>query len=263
MFKLLIKRFLLAIRFFPSITEPCRLIENPEQLGKAAPFFPVVGFFFGILAMACYQSFSFWFGPELACFLALLVLILFYNGGRFWGCLRVADRLLITRRWTFENRKRIRLERGTFRVIFLFFILVLKFFALLHVGEGWIPSMLVLLPTVSAWSYVYLAHSIASASKAEFGPFPHIKFVGNLQFWGATFFTTAIAIFFMGLEGLFLLMFLSLGTVIFERYVVNRNKKFLGNVLGVMLESSEVGLLLVVILMRDGFLTSTSMSVLA
>lgn len=263
MFNLLVKRFLLAIRFFPSITEPSRLTESPEQLGKAAPFFPVIGCFFGILAMTCYQSFSFWFGSEIGCFLALLVLILFYSGGRFWMCLRVADRLFVTRNWTFENRKLIRLERGTFRVIFLFFILALKFLALLHVGEGWIPSMLVLLPTVSAWSYIYLAHSLASASDAGVGPFPHIKFVGNLQFWGANFFTTAIAIFFMGLEGLFLLMFLSLGTVIFERYVLNRNKKFLGSVLGVMLESIELGLLLVVILMRDGFLTTTSMSVLA
>ncbi len=263
MFNLLVKRFLLALRFFPSITEPCRLNENPEQLGKAAPFFPVAGFLFGILAMACYLSFSFWIGTEIACFFALLVLVFFYNGSRLWGCLRVADRLFITRRWTFEDRKYIRLERGAFRAIFLFFIFALKFFALLHVGEGWIPSMLVLLPTVSAWSYIYLAHSLASASEAEFGPFPHIKFVGNLQFWGATLFTTAIAIFFMGLEGLFLLMFLSLGTVIFERYVVNRNKKFLGGVLGVMLESSELGLLLTVILMRDGFLSPTSMRLLA
>ncbi len=263
MINLLVKRFLLAVRFFPSITEPCRLTENPEQLGKAAPFFPVVGFFFGVLAMACYLSFSFWLGTQIACFFALLVLIFFYNGGRIWGCLRVADRLLITRRWTFEDRKLIRLERGAFRVIFLFFIFSLKFFALLHVGEGWIPNILVLLPTVSAWSYIYLAHSLAASSRDEFGPFPHIKFVGNLQFWGATLFTTAIAIFFMGLEGLFLLMFLSLGTVIFERYVVNRNKKFLGSVLGVMLESSELGLLLIVILMRDGFMTSTSMGLLA
>ncbi|GEM_PF-2287030 len=259
MFYLLVDRFFLALRFFPFITEPYRSIESPEQLGKAAPFFPVAGFLIGIFAMACYLSFSFWFGAKLSCFLALMVLIFFYNGRRFLGCLRVGDRLLISRYWTFENRGIIRLEQGTFRVILLFLIFALKFFALLHVGEGWIPSMLALLPTVSAWSYIYLAHSLASASDKEFGCFPHFKFVGNFQFWSATLFTTAIAIFFMGLEGLFLLMFISLGTVIFERYLVNRNKKYLGNALGVMLESSELGLLIIAILMRDGFLTSTSM----
>ena len=58
-------------------------------------------------------------------------------------------------------------------------------------------------------------------------------------------------------------MFLSLGTVVFERFVINRNKKFLGNILGVMMEVNELGLLLIAILMRDGFLARTTTGIMA
>jgi cobalamin synthase len=263
MIRLLGQRCLLAIRCFSSITQYSSLIDDPEERCKSTSFLPVAGFFFGSLAMVCYLAFAFWFGTGFACFISLSVLTFFYSGGRLYGCLRVADRILISKGWTFKNRNRIRSERGSFRSVFLFFILTLKFFALLHVGQGWIPNMLVLMPTISAWSYIYLAHSLASTQAEEVGPFLHIRFVGNFQFWVGTIFTTAVATFFMGLEGLFFLMFLSLGTVVFERFVINRNKKFLGNILGVMMEVNELGLLLIAILMRDGFLARTTTGIMA
>ena len=83
-----------------------------------------------------------------------------------------------------------------------------------------------------------------------------MRSVKGKQFWGATFFTTLVAGVFMGLEGLFLLMFISLWTEILDRWVVTRPRQILGPMVGVVMELNEILLLLGLIVMRKGFALS-------
>ena len=232
--------------FFGSFIDPKP--ENPEKQGHAAIYFPVVGFIFGIGFMVSYYLVSRIANAQWSCFLVMGLMIWIFNGRMYFDCMGFVDA------WNLRPG----LEKDVVRGLLVFTLFTLKFLALTHLGEGWILRMLVLTPTLSCWSLVYLTHSISSNLSNTKNRLVYASFVQVREFWGATLFTTLIAGTFMELEGLFLLMFMSIWIAIFERWVLLEKKFPLKHLAGTVMELNEILVLLGAIALRKGFIFSAS-----
>lgn len=223
---------------------------GPEDLGRSTIYFPLVGFILGLGLMVCYYSLAGLLGQEVVCLLILFLMFLFFNGKQYRACAGFMEYLSGA---NFRPEPSAASGDGVFRVTVIFFLFMLKFLALLHVGRGWMPGMLVLLPTFSCWSLVYLNHSLAYTAPADNGPAAYLRFVKAREFWGATFFTTVAAVLFLELKGLFFLMLVSLWTAVFERLFLLKRRGPVDAAMGVVMELNEIFLLLTAIVMRKGF----------
>ena len=237
------------LSFFSAFTQNR---QPPERLGEASLYFPLVGFIFGLSFMLIFATVSRVADVEWACLSVLAFMIGVFTGRQYQSCFKFVG---ILGEQDEEREKGNVVVLDIIRVLFVFGLFMLKFLALTHLGKGWILGMLVVVPTVSCWSKVYLWYSFV-IDVPEMRGSSSIRFVGGLEFWGATIFTTLVVGVFMGLEGLFMLMFISLWTAILERWVVSKPVEAFQSFVGVAMELNETLLLLGLIAMRKGFAIS-------
>ncbi|MFQ5672627.1 MAG: hypothetical protein ACE5G9_05990 [Nitrospinales bacterium] len=255
MFSQQAKHFLVAFRHLSFLSAGPSSPADPEELGHSTIYFPLVGFLLGLGLMVFYYGLSGVLGHEVVCLLILFLMFLFFNGKQYRACVGFMEHLSgPAPRPAGESAAAF--GNDVSRIAVLFFLFMLKFLALLHVGEGWMAGMLVLLPTFSCWSLVYLNHSLAFTAMANNARVPYLRFVKAREFWGATFFTTVAAVLFLELKGLFLLMLVSLWTAVFERLFLLKRGGPIDAALGVVMELNEIFLLLMAIIMRKGFLAA-------
>lgn len=229
---------------------------SPEVLGRSFIYFPMVGFVFGTGLMISYYLLSHFLDEEVACLFLLLLMFLFFDGKQHKAFLLFLKSAVKPKRP--PEGQAPEPTDDPLALSALFFLLMLKFLALVHIGKGWILSILVLIPTFSCWSLVYFSHSLGFSSLAKTERFSHLRYVRAREFWGATFFTAAAAALIMELEGLFFLMFVSLWTALFERFFSPKRPESADAVLWTVAELNEVSMLLVALIMQKGFSMMTS-----
>lgn len=250
--------FQLAFRHLSGYFFDPGISESPQKQGQSALFFPLVGFFVGLGLAGIFTLFSLVLEFSWACFGVVLAAIPVYGGNRYsviadmikgWGMerkLASAEILDNTHSWNVW-------------VIFVpFCLFMLKFLALSHIGKGWIGSILILMPVFSCWSFVYLVHSLAYSKESPVGSLVYVRFIRTREFWGATIFTTAAAILFFKMPGVFLLMLVSFNTALLERFVTYKKEVDVRFILVTVMELNEVWILLVALAMRKGFSFATT-----
>ena len=191
---------------------------------------------------------------EWSCLSVLVFMVGIFTGRQYQSCLSFVG--VLGEQVREREKENVVLALDIIRVLFIFGLFMLKFLALTHLGKGWILGMLVVVPTVSCWSKVYLWYSFA-LDVPKIKESSYMGCVGGLEFGGATVFTTLVVGVFMGLEGLFMLMFISLWTAILERWAVSKPSEAFQSFVGVAMELNEILFLLGLIAMRKGFAIST------
>lgn len=203
--------------------------------------------------MVSYYLLSHFLDEEMVCLFLLLLMFLFFDGRQHKAFLFFLKSAAKPKRPPEGQAPELSLTDDPLAFSALFFLLMFKFLALVHIGKGWISGILVLMPTFSCWSLVYLSHSLGFSALAKTERFSHLRYVKTREFWGATFFTAAAAALIMELEGLFFLMFVSLWTALFERFFSPRRPENADAVLWTVAELNEVSTLLVALVMQKGF----------
>ena len=251
-----IELFGIAFRHLSFLWPLRKTQEDPKKLGEASLYFPLVGTFFGSGLILIYILISVISKGNSSCLIVLAVMIIVFTGRQYQNCFKFVG--ILGHQDETENQKieNFNLALDIARVLLVFGLFMLKFLALTHLGKGWLFGMLIIVPTVSCWSKVYLCHSLSNGLP-DSSEFSYMCFVRDREFWGATWFTTVIVGVFMELEGLFLLVFLSLWTAGFERWIISKQPEIFGPVVGLAMELNEVLLLLSLIVMRKGFAFST------
>lgn len=239
-------RFVTAFHYLVLSKTP----ENPEDMGRAFIYFPLVGFILGAGLSAFYYVLSRILDENPASFLTLAVMFLLFRRKS-----QDADaNYICSEPGTVAAPSVFSVKGGdALRISAPFFFFMLKYLSLTHIGRGWALGMLILLPTFSCWSLVYFTHSLVFSSTGESGPSGFYHFVRVREFWGASFFATAASVLFMELKGLFLLMFVSLWTAVFERFLLPKRRESLDAVLWTVRESNEVLVFAAAIVMRKVF----------
>lgn len=247
------KLFWIAFRRLSFLSQQPLYSESPEKLGQSAIYFPPVGFIFGLGFSGVYFISAKILPDEFTCLLILLLMGL-RSGGRSAGDFMetvksLAEKAPVLNRFWLEavSGPRVWGFAG------LVGLLTVKYLSLLHIGGGWVYPILVLSPTLSAWSRVYLSHSLAFTSMAHLPALNELRFVKMKEFWVATVFTTLAAGLFMELSGLFILLFVALVTAVVEKLFLVKRLLEVEPSFGAVLELNEVVTLVVAIAIRTLF----------
>lgn len=230
----------LALTFLTIFPYPRRLECTPAELARAMLWFPLVGLFLGLLLWGAYLGLGLIF-PNLVASAVLLVLLVVATGGlHLDGLADTLDGLGGGN--TPEARLRIMKDSslGTFGVVGLVLVLLLKFSLFLALGGKGDLRALTLFPVVSRWSMVGLAY-LSPYARPEGGLGEAMtSLVSGRDFWLSSLATILLALLAYRLRGLVILGLIALSTWLISLYCQRRLGGITGDVLGAVNEWHEV-----------------------
>jgi adenosylcobinamide-GDP ribazoletransferase len=226
--------FWTALRFLTVFPWPKSLTSTPEEIGKSAALFPLVGFCLGLVLV----FFSRLLHP--------------YLDSTFLGITLVALMILLTRAFhldgvgdTFDGlgagggpQEALRAmddsRVGVFGLVAVVVVLAFKFHALAVLGD-W--RGLLLAPVLGRWAMVVLAYD-SKAAHAGLGQIMVENVRGWHLFW-ATLLTLVLIVIFAPRVGLWSALWVSLLTLLSKNYLRRRLGGVTGDTFGAVGELSE------------------------
>lgn len=233
--------FLNAIMFYTRIPVPEKLPYSDEILNRSTRYFPFIGWIVGGIGAAVFYGFQYFFPPELAILLSMLVTIFvtgaFHEDGFADFCDGFGGGYTRERILTIMKDSRI----GTYGSIGLVGILASKFMSLHSLDVASIPVVLLaghslsrLMPILVIYTSEYSREDAASKTK------PIGKKGKGFDFILALFFGLAFLIFIPMTYSLVILAVLLLTTYIFRRYITRKIGGYTGDCLGALQQIAEV-----------------------
>ncbi|MCD6571553.1 MAG: nicotinate-nucleotide--dimethylbenzimidazole phosphoribosyltransferase [Deltaproteobacteria bacterium] len=135
---------------------------------------------------------------------------------------------------------------GSFAVVGLILILMLKVFALMDVPAEIKNRTLLIMPVLGRWSTVQLASCFSYARSGPGVALAFTQFAGKKEFVISTFITTAILIGLFQLKGLWILLVTAALTSLFGLFFKRRIKGVTEDIMGAACELSEAAALLLI-----------------
>ncbi len=239
---------LLCITFLSPKSSPST--SSPSEIARSAAWFPLAGFTLGLGLALVYKLLALVLPFDLVC-LAMVVLLTLCSGGRRLSASHAVVKNLFQR----FRRPDTVLEEGRSESSFFEFatagiLLLCKFLALSHIGEGWMVGVLILIPTLSGWTLVYLSRSIAQTSDKDSTALGYVSHVQTWDFWIASGILTLTAVWFLHVLGLVLLALISMWTTLMERVGAAIRNLPLASVFQAGMECNEIVFLLGALTLR-------------
>jgi len=240
------KGFLTALQFLTII----KVREDPgltgEQLGSSMAYFPLVGLVIGLVLAGVSIGASHVLPPALTDTLVIIALVVITGGLHLDGFADTADGLAGG-----KDRERILAimkdsRIGSFAVIGLILLLLLKLFALMEVPASVKTATLLVVPVLGRWSTVQLAALFPYARSGHGTAQAFAGFTGKLEYLVASLITALIVVGLFPLRGVILIIAtaaLAFGTGYFFK---RRIGGVTGDIMGATCELVEVTTLLLV-----------------
>ena len=240
------KGFLTALQFLTII----KVREDPgltgEQLGSSMAYFPLVGLAIGLVLVGVRFGASHVFPSILADGFVIIALVVITGGLHLDGFADTADGLAGG-----KDRERILAimkdsRIGSFAVIGLILLLLLKLFALMEVPASVKTATLLVVPVLGRWSTVQLAALFPYARSGHGTAQAFAGFTGKLEYLVASLITALIVVGLFPLRGVILIIAtaaLAFGTGYFFK---RRIGGVTGDIMGATCELVEVTTLLLV-----------------
>jgi len=185
--------------------------------GGSPAYFPLVGFFLGLLLWACAYALEGIFYPAITALLLLSILTIVTRGLPLGGLAGLLDGLSRGRNEREIGRIMRGGQRGTSAVIGIVLATLAKYLLISQlIEDGALPSLL-FFPTLGRWSMVCLAWFFPVAQEKIFAPMPASRDV-----WWAAAVTLLCAILTQGLAGLGLVALAWVFAYGLGRYCVRR-----------------------------------------
>ncbi len=224
--------------------------ESSLEIARSAAWFPLAGFALGLGLALVYKLLALVLPFDVVC-LAMVVLLTVCAGGR-----RLSASHAVIKNLAGRSRRRDSVEsEGPTEGRFFEFataggLLLCKYLALSHMGEGWMVGVLILVPTLSGWTLVYLSRSVTQTSEEDSAILGYVFHVQTLDFWIATGFLTLAIAWFLQVFGLVLLALISMWTTVMERACAGIRNLPLDTVFQAGMEFNEVAFLLGILALR-------------
>jgi len=239
------KRLILMLQFLTKLPLPFEIDAKEEDFSKGIIYFPIVGLVIGALMAGLYIGLSALTNIMIASVLVIVFEIFITGGLHLDGLADTFDGL-----YSYRDKERM-LEImkdsrvGTNGVLILIVNIVLKMVLLVSIDPEMVPTLLLLMPVVSRLMVVLLSAISKYARNNGMGGF----FIGKTT--KLQLVITIILVLVMHLiylEGLFLLGMIIILTLIYRYHVYSKIDGITGDVLGAVVEMSEVFYLMLYVL---------------
>jgi len=237
----LLRYFLSAISFLTIIPVPKRYRQEMKHL---LPFFPIVGFFIGIIFVLINYCCSFVFYKIVVDFLVVVSLIIITGGLHLDGLADFLDGF-----YAGDSKDEIikimdDSHIGAMGVIGIVVVILAKFILFNNLDNNMVNASLVLFPVLGRWSMVVSMGISQPAKEDGLGNF-FLKNTTKNDFIISVIITFLLVFFVFKLKGIVIFLFISFFSFIFTKYIIKKIKGITGDTLGAVCEMSEVFTLLI------------------
>ncbi len=240
--------FLAAIQFLTTIPVPGRHDFSPEKLGRSAGYFPVIGVIIGLILAGLSWLFGLLLPSEVTNALLITFMVIASGGLHLDGfvdtCDGIGGQKPVEDRWRAMSDS----QAGSFGIIGVLLLLLVKYAALNSVPANSLLITLVMMPMLSRWAIVYAVFTYKYAKPTGLGRALK-ESTRWLGFTVATVVTAVMAMLIAQLIGLAIMVVVWVVTVVAATYFKGKFSGLTGDNYGAINEIIEVSVLLFISLL--------------
>jgi len=245
-------RFLAALTFLTIIPLPQRWEVSPEEVGRSAGYFPIVGAIIGLILVVLNWFLGLLLPSAVASVLLVVALVVISGAHHLDGfidtCDGIAGYKTVEERWQVMSDSRV----GGFGIIGACCLLLVKYVSLNIIPETLLISTLLLMPVLSRWGMVYALFAYPYAKPSGLGK-TFKQGVNWRVLTIATLITLAITAIVARLAGLVIMLGTWVIIIAMAAYLKRKFSGLTGDTYGAINEVAEVCVLILVsLLLRFG-----------
>jgi len=244
-------KFLAAFQFLTSIPLPWGRKASLEELGRSAPYFPVVGLIIGLILAGLNLLFNLILPSAVVNALVIVSLVVITGALHLDGLVDTCDGAAGHR--TVEDRWRVMHDSrsGAFGIVGVVLLLLVKYAALNSIPEPLMLVTLVLMPIVSRWAMTYAIFTYPYARPSGLGKAfkQGTRWPGFTVATVITFIIAVVLIPLFQMTGLAIIFGVWLITVMLAAYLKSKFAGLTGDTYGAINEVAEVSVLIIVLLL--------------
>jgi len=245
-----LSRFLAALQFLTIIPIPWRRKVQPEELGRSAGYFPLIGLIIGFILAGLNWLFRLILPSAVVNALLLVFMVVISGALHLDGFADTCDGIAGHR--TVEDRLRIMHDSrvGGFGLIGVVLLLLVKYVSLSSIPEPLLMTSLVLMPVVGRWAMTYAIFAYPYARQSGLGQ-AFKQGTTWSKFAMATIIAVAVVVILAQLIGLALMFFIWVITVAMAAYFKGKFSGLTGDNYGAINEVAEVSVLILINLLAQ------------
>ena len=241
-------RFLAALTFLTIIPLPRRCEVSPEEVGRSAGYFPVIGAIIGLILVGLNWLLGLLLPSAVVNVLLIVALVAISGAHHLDGfidtCDGIAGYKTAEERWQVMSDSRV----GGFGIIGACCLLLVKYVSLNNMPETLLMPTLLLMPVLSRWGMVYALFAYPYAKPSGLGK----MFKQGIN-WRvltiATLITLAITVIVARLAGLVIMLGTWVIIIVMAAYLKRKFSGLTGDTYGAINEVTEVCVLILVSLL--------------
>jgi len=241
-------RFLAALQFLTTIPIPWRREVSPEELGRSAGYFPVVGLIIGLILVGLNWLFGLILPSAVVNALLIVSLVVISGALHLDGfvdtCDGIAGHKPTEDRWQVMHDSRA----GGFGIVGVVLLLLVKYVSLNSIPEPLLMMALVLMPVMSRWAMVYAVFAYPYARPSGLGKV-FKQGTSWPRFTMATLIAVAVTVILGQLVGLAIMFLIWVITVVMAAYFKSKFSGLTGDTYGAINEVAEVSVLILISLL--------------
>lgn len=231
------KSLILILQFLTKLPININIDANKKDFAKGIIWFPFVGFLIGLMLAGLYYVSQLFFSPLLVAVIVVSFEIFITGGLHLDGLADSFDGL-----YSYRDKERM-LEImkdsriGANGVLILVVSIIFKIVLINELDSNFVYIALILMPTISRFTVVFLARISKYARSTGMGGF-FIGETSNIQFLIALAITLLVTI--INVKSIPLLAIIMIFTLIFRNHVYKKIDGITGDILGAWVEMSEI-----------------------
>lgn len=242
------KGFLVALQFLTVLPVTLKREIREEDFGKSLLYFPIIGVLIGLVLSV--TAFTFGFLSHLIAGVVVIIVSAIITGGiHLDGFADTCDGFYGDR----PKEKILEIMRdsriGVMGVTGIVSLLLLKFVLIVSIPPEILWQSLIMMTAFARWSQVLACYR--SGYAREEGKARHfIEYAGGKELLAGSFFTAALFLSLMGLEGAIVLIAPLLPTFLFICYAKRKIGGMTGDTIGATSEIAEIAVLLSIVVLQ-------------
>ncbi len=246
----MIRSFLTALSFLTILPVGRKKEIEAKEFARSMIFFPVVGFFIGLILYLSYYVLSSLFPKSLSIWFIIGILIFLTRGLHLDGFADTMDGLASggSKERILEVMRDSRI--GSFGVFSLIFLIGTKYLILNQIPDPSIYSSLILMTVLGRNSIVLVCCRSPYARLGNGLGKLFTENSGYREVISSSLITLAITIFIRGLSGIWLFLMISLFSIGYRFYFIKRLGGVTGDILGASNEVAELLSIVILLIMK-------------
>jgi len=238
--------FLDALRFLTVIPIPWRREVSPEELGRSAIYFPLVGLVLGLFLVGWHWLLGLFFPRAVADVLVMVTLVILTGALHLDGFIDTFDG--IAGHKSAEDRWRVMHDSraGGIGVVAVACLLLVKYVSLYNLPDSLLGMALVLMPVLGRWAMTYTIFAYPYARPTGLGAsFKHGT--GWLRLTIATIITFVVVVVLRQVTGLAVMLGIWIIVVAMAAFFNRKFSGLTGDTYGAINELAEVFVLILIL----------------